>query len=267
MPLDHTIGTTGAVRLIRDGAIARVTLDRPDSRVNALSAAVIRDLVAAARSFEDDAETAVVILRGKPSIFSGGFDLKDRETHGLADAPLAARRVVAELGGRMLEAWWSVAPVTIAAVEGPCLGGGLVLAATLDFRVAGQGARFGAPELERGLAMGWSSLPRLQTLLGLAATRRIVLAGGELDAQAALAAGFVEEVAAQGAATDAALRLAATLARRPTAQLRMAKRAINAVALGGAAAVALDADQAVAAAASPEFTQTLAAFRDPSRPR
>lgn len=257
----ETIGNTGFVTLARLGRIAHLRFDRADSKVNALSTAAMRDLIAAARAFEDDAGTAVVVLSGKPQVFSGGFDLRDAGSRALDPAtPLAERRVAAEVGARLVEAWWRAGPVTVAAIDGPCIGGGLALATALDFRVAGRGARFAAPEIARGLAMGWGSLPRIAAVIGVQATRRVVLAGAELDAEAALAAGLADRLADAGAAEAAALAFAEDLAAQPAAQLRMAKRTLNAAALDGAAAVALDVDQTLAAAASPEFLRTLREF-------
>jgi enoyl-CoA hydratase/carnithine racemase len=256
------VGATGTVTVTRYGRVARVAFERIDNRVNALSAALIRDLIEVARLFEHDTETAAVVLSGKPTIFSAGFDLKDAETRQLAEGPAAERRAVAQLGPRLVNAWAHMDPVTVAAIEGPCFGGGLALAAVCDFRIGGAGARFAAPEVERGLNMGWGSVPRLIGLLGVPATRRIVLKGESFSASQAEAAGLLDEVVADGTAANAALRWAQTIASRPLAQLKMAKLAINAAAFqAGTAAVALDADQFMAAAATDEFRAALDAFK------
>ena len=111
----------------------------------------MRDLIEAARRFEDDAKTAAVVVTGRPEVFSAGLDLRDAESRELGCADLERRRALAEAGRRLLDALAGLAPVTVAAIEGPCLGGGLAVVAALDFRIAGRSARFGAPEVSVGL--------------------------------------------------------------------------------------------------------------------
>jgi enoyl-CoA hydratase/carnithine racemase len=153
--------------------------------------------------------------------------------------------------------------VTIAAIEGPCLGGGLAVAAALDFRVAGRSAVFGAPEVAVGLNMGWGSLGSLAAVAGVQVARRLVLAGARLDAAQAEAAGLVDEVAPDGAALDHALTSAARMAAYPVAPLRMAKRALAAIVQASGTATALDTDQFVAAATSQAFEAALDRFAKP----
>ena len=147
----ETVGRSGSVAIERRDASAVIRLVRPDARVNPLSTAVMRDLIEAARRFEDDAKTAAVVVTGRPEVFSAGLDLRDAETRELLFGDLERRRALAETGRRLLDAIAGLAPVTVAAIEGPCLGGGLAVVAALDFRIAGRSARFGAPEVSVGL--------------------------------------------------------------------------------------------------------------------
>jgi enoyl-CoA hydratase len=257
-----TVGGSGAVTVERRDATALIRFAGP-SRVNPLSVAVMRDLIAAARLFEEDGGTAAVVVTGRDEAFSGGLDLRDEATRDMAQAELEERRALAETGRRLLDTFCGLAPVTIAAIEGPCLGGGLALAAALDFRVAGRSAVFGAPEVAVGLNMGWGSLSSLAAVAGVQVARRLVLAGARLDAAQAEAAGLVDEVAADGEALDDALALAARMGAYPVAPLRMAKRAIAAIVQASGTATALDTDQFVAAAGSRGFAATLARFAGP----
>jgi enoyl-CoA hydratase/carnithine racemase len=250
------------VSVERRDAVAVVRFAGP-SRANPLSVAIMRDLIAAARLFEDDARTAAVVLMGRDEAFSGGLDLRDDETRRIADAGLEERRMLAETGRRLLDTFSGLAPVTVAAIEGPCLGGGLALVAGLDFRVAGRGAVFGAPEVAVGLNMGWGSLAPLCAVAGVQVARRLVLAGERLDAEQARAAGLLDEIAPDGGALDGALALAARLSAYPVAPLRMAKRALAAIVQASGAATALDTDQFVAAAAAPDFVRSLDRFANP----
>jgi enoyl-CoA hydratase len=116
-----------------EGRVGMVRLDRGDA-INALSPEVMRQLRAAAQSFEDDVGTSVVILTGNARVFSAGFDLKDEEGRTRHKLGLGERRAALRIGPRMCRAWWEMEQVTIAAIEGPCIGGGVALAASLDFR-------------------------------------------------------------------------------------------------------------------------------------
>jgi enoyl-CoA hydratase/carnithine racemase len=257
-----TVGNSGAVTVERRESIALIRFAGP-SRANPLSVAVMRDLIAAVRLFEDDGRTAAIVVAGRDEAFSGGLDLRDEATRGMAQAALEERRALADTGRRLVDTLSGLAPVTIAAIEGPCLGGGLALAAALDLRVAGRSAVFGAPEVAVGLNMGWGSLGPLAAIAGVQVTRRLVLAGARLDTAQAEVAGLVDEVAPDGEALDRALALATRMAAYPVAPLRMAKRALAAIVRASGTATALDTDQFVAAAGSREFSATLARFALP----
>jgi len=249
-----------AITIERRDDFAVVRFDR-QGRANAIDFAMMAALTETARGFEGDTETAAVILTGAPAIFSGGMDLRDPAFAGLEDMGLAEVRALAERGPRMVRAWAEIEIPVIAAVEGPCIGGGVVLAAICDFRVAGQGARFGAPEVAVGLNMGWHSVPRLTGLVGGPATRRLLMLGEEWDAGEAQRLGFVDRVAEDGAALDAALDMAAKLAARPRQATRMVKRQVEAAVHGqDRMSSALDKDQHALAWLSDEFRSAVRRF-------
>lgn len=233
------------VSIDRDGPVAIVRFDR-GNKANALSAALMRELTAAARTFEEDSETVAVILTGRADAFCMGLDLKDPELAAAREASLAERRATAELGRRMCRAWEAVEPLTIAAIEGWSIGGGTALAAACDLRVAAADARLSVPEIDRGLNMSWHTVPRLVNLMGPAKAKRFMILAEALDADRALDWGLVDEVAPPGGAVDAALALARKAAEKPPVVVRMIKEATNAYAnaLAGAAS-ALDRDQFV----------------------
>jgi enoyl-CoA hydratase/carnithine racemase len=248
------------VSVERLGDIAVVRFDRR-GRANALSFAMMDDLAAAARSFEADAQVRAVVLTGAPKIFSAGMDLADPAFDRIAAMSFAERRMLAEHGPRLARAWAGIEAPTIAAVEGPCLAGGLALAAMCDFRVAAVGARFGAPEIEVAHNMGWHTVPRLVAILGVQATRRILMTGEQWSVEEAKAAGFVDWIAVPGGALDRAVEAARGIARYPQVAARMIKRQIEAAAHGMDWAVsALDKDQQVALWLSEEFAQARRRF-------
>jgi enoyl-CoA hydratase/carnithine racemase len=253
--------SASVVGIERHGEIALVRFDRGE-RANALSFDVMDMLTEAALSFEADAKVAAVVLAGTPHIFSAGMDLADPAFDRLSQMSLAERRMLAEHGPRLARAWASIEAPTVAAIEGPCLAGGLALAAMLDFRVAAADARFGAPEVQVAHNMGWHSVPRLVALVGAQASRRLLLAGEEWTGDMAHKLGFVDRVVAKGKAVEGAMALAAQLAGYPHTAARMIKRQITAAAHGAEFALsALDKDQQLVAWMSEDFAAARARFK------
>lgn len=252
-----------AVTVERRETVAIVRFDR-QGRANALDFAMMDALTETARGFEGDTETTAVVLTGAPAIFSGGMDLRDPAFADLDRMSLGELRALAEHGPRMARAWAGIDIPTIAAIEGPCLAGGLALAAMCDFRVAGRAARFGAPEVAVGLNMGWNSVPQLVGLIGAQATRRLLMLGAEWEAAEAERLGFADRIAADGAVLDAALDMAGALASRPAMPTRMVKRQIDAAAHGlDWMASALDLDQQALAWLSEDFRRAIRRFGTP----
>jgi enoyl-CoA hydratase len=245
-----------SVRVRRDGRIAVVRIDAGDER-NLMSRQVMADLTAAARGFEDDATTSAIVLTGTSRVFTLGFDLSG----AAAGLPLSQRRVLQALGPRMCRAWAELEPFTLCAVEGWCVGGGVALSVALDLRIAAQDARFYVPEVERGMNMSWQSVPRMVALIGPARTRRLIILAQRVDGPAARDWGLVDELAGSGGAFDAAWQIAETVAAMPPMQVRMAKESINVASAALHHAVsALDRDQFLLAAQSPDFREGVASF-------
>ncbi len=246
---------SNAVTTERAGSVAVVTLDR-GARANAMSFAIMSELTEAARQFEGDADLGAVVLTGTPSIFSAGMDLRDDAFDHLETLTLPEKRELAEHGPRLARAWAGLEAPTIAAIDGPCLAGGLALVAMCDFRVAGSGALFGAPEVQVAHNMGWHSVPRLVRLVGVQATKRILLTGEQWSAAEAKALGFVDSVCEAGQALEAAQLLADKLISNPLVATRMVKRQIDAAAHGDDWALsAFDKDQQIVAWMSEEFAE------------
>lgn len=250
------------VTITRRGPVAHVSFDRGQP-ANPLSLDLMRDLTAAARSFEDDTETAAIILRGRADNFSLGFDLKDAQAVDPARVPLAERRQLFQTGKRMCQAWADVEPLTISAIEGWCVGGGVALAVATDLRVASRSSNFYVPEVERGFNMSWGSVPRIVNLVGPARAKRLIALAEKLDAAEALTWGLVDETAAEGSALQAAEALAARAAALPPVALRQCLSAIDAYAnaLAGVASHA-DHDQFALTHQSGDATEAVAAFME-----
>ena len=251
-----------------EGRVGVVRLDRGDA-INALSPEVMRQLRAAALAFEDDAATSVVILTGNARVFSAGFDLKDEEGRARAKLNLGERRAALRIGPRMCRAWWDMEQVTIAAIEGPCVGEAVALAAALDFRYCAESAHFRIPEVALGMNMSWGSLPRLLALMGPARTKQaVILAADRIGAAEARDWGLVEKVVADGAAVPEAMAFASRIAALPPLPVTMTKTSINR--LAGALddlAAHMDIDQFTLASLSEDHAEGMAAFLQRRQPR
>jgi len=250
-----------------DGRIAVVRFDRGDG-INALSPEVMRQLTAVARSFEDDGDTSVVVLTGSAKGFTAGFDLKDPEGRARKTMDLGALRRSLRVGPRLTRAWQEMEQVTIGAIEGFCIGGGVALAVALDFRVMASNAHMRVPEIGLGMNMSWQSVPRMLHLIGPARTKQaVILADQRISADEAHQWGLVEEVAEPGKAFQAAMALAEKIARQPPISVAMTKLTVNRLAhalddLAGH----MDLDQFALASMSEDHKEGVAAFVERRKP-
>lgn len=249
-----------AVSIERSDNVALVRFDR-GGRANAMSFAIMDELAEAALSFIDDTALRAVVLSGTDRIFSAGMDLGDPFFERLPDVPLEEVRHYSERGPRLARAWTHVEVPVICAVEGACMGGGLALAATADFRVASRQARFAAPEVQVAHNMGWHSVPRLVALVGVQATRRVLLSGEEWSGEEAHRLGFADRVCKPGMALAEAMELARRIASFPGLAVRMIKRQIDAAAHGQDVALsAYDKDQQMVVWLSEDFRKARQKF-------
>ena len=251
-----------------EGRIAVVRFDRGDG-INALSPEALRQLTATARSFEDDGETSVVVLTGSAKAFSAGFDLKDAEGRSRRTMDLGSLRRHLKLGPRLSRAWQEMEQVTIGAIEGFCIGGGVALAVALDFRVMAANAHLRVPEIGLGMNMSWQSVPRMLHLIGPARTKQaVILADQRISAAEAYEWGLVEEVAEPGKAFDAAMAMAEKVARQPPISVAMTKLTVNRLAYAlDDLASHMDIDQFALASLTEDHKEGVAAFVERRKPR
>jgi len=234
------------------GAVATLTLNRPDAR-NAMSAALMREMIACAGRVAALRGVDVAIVRGSGKWFSAGADLNDASRWGNAARPLDEQREIAALGYRMARAWEEVPQITIAAIEGYAIGGGLALAAALDWRVIASDAFVSLPEIALGIPLTWGTLPRLVNLVGPARAKRLAILCERIPAADALAMGLVDYNAPPGKALKMARDLAKQVLALPRNSVRMTKESVNAYAgIGAHAASHMAHDQVQLAAASAE---------------
>jgi len=208
------------VRVETDQAVATIRLDRPP--MNALNAQVRDEIAVAAAEVSADDAVRGVVLYGGERVFAAGADVKE-----MADASYAG---MAAYSGRLQAAFTAVARIpkpVVAAVTGYALGGGLELALCADFRVVGQGARVGQPEILLGIIPGAGGTQRLPRLVGPARAKDIVFTGRFVAAEEAHAIGLADRVVPDADVYGAARELVARYATGPALALRAAKQAID----------------------------------------
>jgi enoyl-CoA hydratase/carnithine racemase len=226
---------TQDVTLTRDGAIATVTLNRPERR-NALSDAMLGALGAAFTELRDDAAVRIVIVTGAPPVFSAGADAGLRSSmsaeerrQAFANRKSQFRRLF-ERATTLLE---SLEQPTIAMVNGHAVGGGWGLALAADFRLAAAEAQFWIPEVDLGVPLGVASTSRFVRLVGPARAKEIILECRRYSAAEAHALGLVTRVVSGHALGDAVREHAAKLLAKPFRPLSEMKARINAISRTG----------------------------------
>jgi len=223
------------VTLTREGAVATVTLSRPERR-NALSDAMLTELALAFAELRDDAATRVVVVTGAPPVFSAG-----------ADAPLNARmspeerrqafartrsqfRRLFERANSLLE---GLEQTTVASINGHAVGGGWGLTLACDFRWAAAEAEFWIPEVDLGVPLGAASTTRFVRLVGPARAKEIILECRRYTAAEALALGLLHRVVPGATLAREVRAWAEGMAAKPQRPLAEAKARINAIARTG----------------------------------
>ena len=244
-----------------DGRIGRLTLSQP-AQLNPLGGRCLTELAEAASRF-DDTDASVVIVTGEGRAFSSGFDLREFASPG--DGPGAGREQ-ADLGRRMAEAMERMRALTIAAIKGPCVGGGVVLAGVCDLRVAADDTVFSIPEVDLGIPLAWGGIPRLVREVPPAVVRELVLTCRPFDAVEARSLGFVNRVVPRADLEREVDELAESLARKAPGVVRATKRQVNEALEAVAPTVGAwaDADLLGAALADPEARAAARAYL-PSR--
>jgi enoyl-CoA hydratase/carnithine racemase len=208
------------VRLEVADGIATIRLDRPP--VNALNDQLTAELTAAAGQAAAAGEVRAVILYGGEKAFAAGADI--RQMAGADHAAMAARSSGLQAALSVVAA---IPKPVVAAITGYALGGGLELALAADFRVAGESARLGQPEILLGVIPGAGGTQRLPRLIGPARAKDLVFTGRMVGAAEAHAIGLVDKLAPDGSVYDAALELVTRYTTGPALALRAAKQAID----------------------------------------
>jgi enoyl-CoA hydratase len=212
--------TYETVILERKGAVGLITLNRPQA-LNALSAALIRDLGAALDELEADDAIGAVVITGSDKAFAAGADIKEMASRTYMDVYLS---------DFITNGWERVGtcrkPI-VAAVAGYALGGGCEIAMMCDTIIAADTARFGQPEITIGTIPGSGGTQRLTRAVGKAKAMEMCLTGRMMDAAEAERSGLVSRVVPAAELIDEALKVAGKIATLSRPAVLMAKEAVN----------------------------------------
>jgi enoyl-CoA hydratase len=201
----------------KEESIALITFNRPEA-MNSLNIQTRAEFTAAVKDVEEDNEVKVLILTGAGKSFVAGSDIKEFN----ATTSYAAHNIVRL--GSIVE---KLNKPVIAAVNGFCLGGGCEIAMACDLIIASEKAKFGQPEINLGIIPGGGGTQRLQRLIGVCRAKELIFTGDIIRADEADRIGLVNRVVAMDELIPTAKEIAAKIATKSSAALKLAKQAIN----------------------------------------
>lgn len=244
----------------REG-VSTITLNRPP--VNAVSQALMRDVLAALDELEArEATRCIVLTGGGAKAFSAGADL--------ASGPRASEEAVSfrELGRRVVDRLETIPKPVIAAIRGWCIGGGFAIAMACDVRLASSTAKFRTGDAYLGVVPSWGmSLVRLTHYIGRNRTLDMLILGEDMSAEEARDIGLVSRVIPDAAFDAEVARLSARVAGGAPITFRSVKETVRAQYwLTPSAAQELETRWAEIGSASDDFREGVAAFREKRAP-
>ncbi len=250
----------------REGAVARITLNRP-ARRNAIGGGMGEALDLVLADLAADRSVRVVVLSGSAGHFCAGLDLTEVAAGDTPEQRLAAQQARNRSVGQRFEVISRLPQVVVASIEGAAHAGGLGFVCSADIAFASANARFCAPEVKRGLVPA-QILPWLVRRMGRAQATRMVLEGRVLEAGEALQIGLIHEMAADKPGLDAMVaRCVALIAAggpQALAETKALLAALGPVSPEGYAEAG--AESFGRTAAGPEAMEGIAAFREKRKP-
>ncbi len=207
------------IEVSQEGAVALIRLNRP-KQMNALNSALAAQMIAAVQQLDADAAVGCLVITGNERAFAAGADIA--EMAGLSAQEMAAQNFFAGW-----EVFARSRKPKIAAVNGYALGGGCELMMMCDFAIAGQGAKFGQPEVKLGVMAGIGGTQRMARLIGRARAMDMHLTGRMMDAAEALQAGLVARVVPDAEVLPQAMEAARVIAGYSRPAVRLIREAIG----------------------------------------
>lgn len=250
----------------RNGHVMTVTLNRPKKR-NALSIALMKEIINLADELQEDTETRAVVFTGADKFFSAGMDLVDPTQASKVSASVLIKQRAANVGPRMIRTLTQINQITIAAINRGALGGAACIVSALDFRIGADDCFVSYPEINLGMSLSWLGLPLCVHLVGPARAKRLVILGRKEKAQTLLDWGFLDEVVPSDKVMDRALEMAEEYAAQPPIAAQMIKRSVNAISSAlDQAIMHMDSDQLLLAQTTGDFREGIASFFEKRKP-
>jgi enoyl-CoA hydratase/carnithine racemase len=213
----------GAVHFATTDGVASIVFDRPEAR-NAMTSAMYDQLDAACAAITSDSNVRVATFRGAGETFVAGTDIREFLSFASADDGIVYEQRI----DSVITAIENLPVPTIAIVDGPAMGGGLLIATACDFRIATPAARFGVPIARTiGNCLSLVNTARLVAALGPARVKRLLLLADAVSAEEALACGFLVKVVGRDTIDDVASTMCRRLASHAPITMQVAKESIR----------------------------------------
>lgn len=203
-----------------EARVGRIQLNRPKA-LNALNAEMMDEIVTAAGEFDADPDIGAILLTGSEKAFAAGADIKEMAEQGYAE-------MYAADWFRRWDDMTRLRTPMVAGVTGYALGGGCELAMMADIIIAGEGAKFGQPEINLGIIPGMGGTQRLTRAVGKAKAMDMILTGRHIDASEAERIGLVSRVVSDEQTIEEAAAAAELIASKSKPSAQMAKEAVAA---------------------------------------
>lgn len=215
------------VAVAYDGRVVRLTLNRPE-KLNALNDDIRRSLTETLSELENRPDVSVLVLEGAGRAFSAGADLTTT-SYPPVEGDWATRRHRTGTWQRVLEQLDRVPQVTVARLHGHVIGGGALLAAACDIRIAADDVLVRIPELAIGIPLTWAGVPLLVREIGLPLARDWIMTCREVRAEELLRSGFAQRVVPAGEFDDAVSECLDQLLAVPPGPLVMTRAMMSAI--------------------------------------
>ncbi len=201
--------------------IATITFNRPES-LNALNIETLSEIDKVIEDIKNNENIEIVIFTGTGKAFIAGADISEMANMNEFEA-----KEYAKLGATIFRKIELLEKITIACINGYCLGGGNEFAMATDLRIASEHAKFGQPEVSLGIIPGFSGTQRLPRLIGVTKSKELLYTGKIIDANEAKLIGLVNQVVSHELLFESTLNLAKTILKNSQLAVRIAKKVVN----------------------------------------
>ena len=250
------------LEIINEESISIVYLNRPKS-LNSLNNQMLKELTDFSHNLNQNLETRAVVFTGKGENFSSGVDLKQKVNHS---SNLQTWR--SNYGKPAIESILDINQITIAAINGYCLGGAACIASACDFRIGSISSKVGYPEINLGINLNWLGLPLAVRLIGPAKAKRLVIGGKHESSENLLKWGFYDKITESESLLQEAREMASFYATKPPIAAQMIKRSINQLVYSlDKATMHMDYDQTLLTTKTNDRSEAIKAFFEKREPK